>query len=68
MSEQTFPPLKDDCLSAAMLKIAAQWAVEIWPFGEGDPEVVIRERIRFMAIALEKLQGAMGRPEAGFKF
>ena len=68
MSEQTFPPLKDDCLSAAMLLIAAKWAAEIWPFGEGDPEGVISERIGVMAAILEKLRGAMPRPEAGFKF
>lgn len=61
MSEVQFPPLGDDPVSATMLKVAAEWAEDNWPFRGGDREAVMDERIKFMAIVLKKLEAAIIR-------
>ena len=65
MSQEIFPSLKDDRLSATMLKVAAEWAAEIWPFVEGTDNVAVMDlRIKLMGKTLKKLQDAMPHGKA----
>lgn len=70
MSQQIFPALEDDRLSATMLKIAAEWAAEAWPLEPHEPAGAgtIGERISFMAEVLQSLQDAMPGPKGGHLF
>lgn len=69
MSEQILPELKDDRLSATIVKVAAEWAAEALPFVPGDDDMtIVEKRIAFMASTLQRFQGAMYRPEGGFVF